>query len=242
MRRREVLGVLARGRVAASCHAQKQTPVVGFLSSRSPDESTVVVAAFRKGLEEGGFVEGRNVVLEFRWAEGRYGDLPTLATELLAYGATVLFAAGGTPSALAAKAATVAVPVVFSAAPDPVGFGLVDSLSRPGRNVTGMATLTTDLGAKSVEVLKEMLPKAPAKFPWREYPRAGGLMSYGTNHPDSYRRAGVYVGRILKGEKVAELPVMQPDRFELAFNLKTAQSLGLDIPPRLLERADEVTE
>jgi ABC-type uncharacterized transport system substrate-binding protein len=230
----------------------------------------------------------------------------------------------GAPSALAAKAATATIPVVFSGAPDPVGFGIVASLSRPSGNVTGMATLTTELAAKSVEVLKDMVPRAaamaylvnpsnpsgeaeaalareaaralglelhllqasterdlenafddlrklrvdglivpaepffdsqrdrlvalaakhaiPTSYRWREYVQAGGLMSYGTDLPDNYRRAGVYVGRILKGEKPADLPVMQPDKFELVLNLKTAKALGLAVPPRLIERADEVIE
>ncbi|MFL5120155.1 MAG: ABC transporter substrate-binding protein [Microvirga sp.] len=294
------------------------------MSSRSPGESSSVVTAFRQGLAEAGFAEGRNVVIAFRWAEGRYGELPQLAAELVGLKVAVLFAAGGTPAARAAKEATSAIPVVFSAAPDPVGFGLVASLHRPGANITGMATLTSELGAKSVEVLKDLLPKAsviayllnpsnpsseaeveggrtaaralgvelrvlpartereldesfsalkdqrvdalvvspdpffdsrrdrlvtlaaqlaiPAKYGWREYVVAGGLMSYGTNLPDSYRRAGVYVGRILKGEKPAELPVMQPDKFELVLNAKTAKALGVQIPPRLFERADEVIE
>jgi putative tryptophan/tyrosine transport system substrate-binding protein len=299
-------------------------PLIGFMSSRSPGESASVVTAFRQGLAEAGFVEGRNVVIAFRWAEGRYAELPQLAAELVGLKVAVLFAAGGTPAARAAKEATSAIPVVFSAAPDPVGFGLVASLHRPGANITGMATLTSELGAKSVEVLKDLLPKAsviayllnpsnpsseaeveggrtaaralgvelrvlpartereldesfsalkdqrvdalvvspdpffdsrrdrlvtlaaqlaiPAKYGWREYVVAGGLMSYGTNLPDSYRRAGVYVGRILKGEKPAELPVMQPDKFELVLNAKTAKALGVQIPPHLFERADEVIE
>jgi putative ABC transport system substrate-binding protein len=299
-------------------------PLIGFMSSRSPSESASVVTALRQGLDEAGFAEGRNVAIAFRWAEGRYHELPKLAAELVELRVAVLFAAGGTPAARAAKEATSAIPVVFSAAPDPVGFGFVASLHRPGGNITGMATLTSELGAKSVEVVKDLLPKAsvigyllnpsnpsaeaeaeggraaarvlgvelrflpartereldvifsaltgqrvdalvvspdpffdsrrdrlvalaeqlaiPAKYGWREYVVAGGLMSYGTNLPDSYRRAGVYVGRILRGEKPAELPVMQPDKFELVLNAKTAKALGIEISPRLFERADEVIE
>jgi putative ABC transport system substrate-binding protein len=327
MKRRELIAFLG-GAAAWPLAAQAQqrpTPVIGFLSSRSPGESSPVLAAFRKGLAETGFAEGQNVAIAFRWAEGRYAELPALAAELVGLNVAVVLAAGSTPSARAAKAASSTIPVVFSGVPDPVGLGLVASLNRPGGNVTGMSTLTSELGAKSVEVLKEMLPKAalfaylvnpsspsaedpetngarmaaralgveleivkastdreldevfpaikalrpdglivspdpffdsrrdrlvalsaqhamPAKYGWREYVLDGGLMSYGTDLPDNYRRAGVYVGRILKGEKPADLPVMQPDKFELVINLKTARALGLEVPPRLVERADEVIE
>jgi putative ABC transport system substrate-binding protein len=294
------------------------------MSSRSPGESAIVVDAFRQGLAQMGFVEGRNVAIAFRWAEGNYERLPALAAELVKLNVTVIFAAGSTPSARAAKEATQSIPIVFSAAPDPVTFGLVASFNRPGGNVTGMATLTAELGAKSVEVLKEMIPGAkivaylvnplaasadaeaggaleaarhlgvrvhvlrasterevdeafaalkalgvhglvvqgepffdsrrerivalteqyrvPAKFAWREYVVSGGLMSYGTSLTDSYRRARIYVGRILKGEKAGDLPVIQPEKFELVLNLKTATALGIEVPPRLIERADEVID
>jgi putative tryptophan/tyrosine transport system substrate-binding protein len=325
MRRREFLGVLggAAGWPIAS-HAQHAMPLIGFVSSRSPSESASVVAAFRKGLGETGFVEGQNVAIAFRWAEGRYERLAELATELVALRVAVIFAAGGPPSALAAKAATTTIPVVFSAANDPVRLGLVASLNRPGGNVTGMGTLVTELAAKSVAILKQMVPTAavvgylanptnPASensakeaqaaagpldvelhvlrattvaglsevfaaaakqrvgalvvngdpffdsqremivglsaqhgiagcYPWREYVLAGGLMSYGTNLPNSYRQAGVYTGRVLKGEKPADLPVMQPTKFELVLNLKTAKVLGLQTPQNLLATADEVIE
>ena len=326
MTRRQVIALLG-GAAAWPLTARAQhrpMPVIGFLSSRSPAESTSVVAAFRKGLAETGFVEGQNVAIAFRWAEGRYAELPALAAELVGLNVAVVLAAGGTPSAQAAKAASSTIPVVFSAAPDPVAFGLVASLNRPGGNVTGMSTLTTELGAKSVEILKEMLPNAtilaylanpfnpsadpetngargaasalgvelhlvkatsereldeafsalkalraeglivspdpffdsrrerlvalsaqhaiPTKYGWREYVLDGGLMSYGTDLPDSYRRAGIYVGRVLKGEKPADLPVMLPDKFELVINLKTAKALGIEVPPRMIERADEVIE
>ena len=304
---------------AAACHSGDRV-----MSSRSPGESAIVVDAFRQGLAQMGFVEGRNVAIAFRWAEGNYERLPALAAELVKLNVTVIFAAGSTPSARAAKEATQSIPIVFSAAPDPVTFGLVASFNRPGGNVTGMATLTAELGAKSVEVLKEMIPGAkivaylvnplaasadaeaggaleaarhlgvrvhvlrasterevdeafaalkalgvhglvvqgepffdsrrerivalteqyrvPAKFAWREYVVSGGLMSYGTSLTDSYRRARIYVGRILKGEKAGDLPVIQPEKFELVLNLKTATALGIEVPPRLIERADEVID
>jgi putative tryptophan/tyrosine transport system substrate-binding protein len=313
--------------VACPLEARAQQPailVVGFLSSRSPGDSTAVVAAFYQGLREAGFVEGQNVVIAFRWAEGHYDRLPALATDLVGLQVTALFAAGGPPSALAAQAATSTIPVVFSAVNDPVYLGLVASLNRPGGNVTGMSTFVADLGAKSVELLKELVPTAaviaylvnpsspaaeiyakealtaartlgievevlnasterdlgeayaslaklgagglvvpgepffdshretivalsaryalPAIYGFREFVLAGGLMSYGTNLPDSYRRAGIYVGRILKGEKPADLPVQQPTKFELVINLKTAKALGLEIPPKVLALADEVIE
>jgi putative ABC transport system substrate-binding protein len=299
-------------------------PVIGFLSSRSPGESTAVVAAFVQGLREGGYVEGQNVAIAFRWAEGRYDRLQALAQELVGLRASVLLAAGGPPSALAAKAATSTIPIVFSGAPDPVRLGLVASLNRPGGNVTGMSTFTSTLGGKCVELLKQLLPTAsafaylanpsnpsvrfegneaqstakalglrlevfnasteveldtayaavassrvhglavagdpffdsrrdsvvalsaryaiPTVYAWRENVVAGGLMSYGTSIVDSYRRAGIYVGRILKGEKAADLPVQQPTKFELVINLRTARTLGLAIPQALLVRADEMIQ
>ena len=301
--------------------AQQSATLIGFLSSRAPGESAGVVAAFRDGLREQGFAEGQNLTIAFRWAEGRYDRLPALAAELVGLRVALLFAAGGPPSALAAKAATKTIPIVFSAASDPVYLGLVPSLSRPGGNVTGMSTLTTPLGAKGIELLKELLPKAsvivflvnpsnpstalqvqgaqaaadsvgvrlrvvnastideldrafaalarerpdalvvtgdpffdsvrervvalaarsavPADYAWRENVVAGGLMSYGASLTDSYRQAGIYAGRILIGEKPADLPVMQPAKFELVLNLKTAKALGVTIPQSLLLRADE---
>jgi putative ABC transport system substrate-binding protein len=326
VKRREfimLLGGAATWPLAARSQ-QPTMPVVGFLSSRSPGESAAVVAAFRKGLSETGFVEGQNALIAFRWAEGHYERLPALASDLVGLHVAVLFAAGGPPSALAAKVATSTIPIVFSATSDPVRFGLVASLNRPGGNITGMSTLVPELAGKTIEILKEMVPAAAviaylinpsnptstivskaaqdaagslgiklhvlnagtveqldelfassAKlrpdalvvvgepffdsqrerivalsaryrlagcYPWREYVLAGGLLSYGTNLPDSYRQAGVYVGRILKGEKPADLPVMLPTKYELVINLKTAKTLGLAIPPTLLARADEVIE
>jgi len=298
--------------------------LIGFLSSRSPDESAYAVAAFRQGLREAGFIEGQNLTTAFRWAEGRYDRLPALAAELVGLHVAVLYAAGGPPAALAAKAATSTIPIVFSAANDPVGLGLVASLNRPGGNVTGMSLFASDLWAKNVELLKELVPTAsvmgylvnpsspsvatylkgaaeaasalgidihllnastereideafaslarlrvgglivpnepyldsqrdriaalaaryavPALYNLREYVTAGGLASYGPSLPDSYRRAAMYAGRILKGEKPADLPVQVPTKFEFVINLKTAKTIGITIPPTLLARADEVIE
>jgi putative tryptophan/tyrosine transport system substrate-binding protein len=303
---------------------QPAMPVIGFVSSRSPGESSGVVAGFRSGLRETGYVEGQNLAIAFRWAEGRYDRLPELAADLVNLRVAVLFAAGGPPSALAAKAATSTIPVVFSAVNDPVSLGLVPSLNRPGGNITGMSFLNSEIIGKSAQLLKEMVPAAAAiaclvnpsspsaalyakegptvasalgiRVPvlnastehdldetfaslgkvgadglivpaepffdsqrdriaalaarytvpmiagLREYVAAGGLMSYGASLSDSYRRAGIYVGRILKGEKPADLPVMQPTKFDLVLNLKTAKALGLTVPDRLLALADDVIE
>jgi putative tryptophan/tyrosine transport system substrate-binding protein len=316
------LGGAAAWPVAARAQ-QAAMPVIGFLSSRSPSESTGVVAAFRQGLGEMGFVEGRNLAIAFRWAEGHYDRLPALAAELVGLPVTLLFAAGGPPAAFAAKAATSTIPIVFSAVGDPVELGLVPSLNKPGGNITGMAVFASALGAKRIELAKELIPSisvvsyllnpshprfkieptaglstaralgielrvinasseteldlsftslkhgvdvliiaadpffdsqrerivalatrhgVAALYAWREYVLAGGLMSYGTDLPDSYRQAATYAGRILKGENAANLPVMQPTKFQLAVNLKTARALGLIVPPTLLARADEVIE
>jgi len=326
MNRREAITLL--GGAAAwplAVRAQQQaTSTIGFVSSRAPGESAGVVAAFRQGIGGAGFVEGQNLAIAFRWAEGRYDRLPALVAELVNLRVAVLFAAGGPPSALAAKEATSTIPVVFSAVSDPVRLGLVPSLNRPGGNVTGMSLLNSELVAKSAQFLKEAVPAAaviaflvnpsgpsaeiyakeapataralgiqipvlnastehdldeafaslgklgvsglvvpaepffdsqrerivslavqhavPMISSLREYVVAGGLMSYGPSLPDSYRRAGIYVGRVLKGEKPADLPVMQPTKFELVLNLKAAKALGIEIPPTLLVRADEVIE
>ena len=324
MKRREfIAGLGIAAALTLPTRAQKSAlPIIGFLSSRSPGESEAVVSAFRQGLGESGYVVGQNVSVDYRWAEGRYERLATLAAEFIALRVAVIFAAGGPPSALAAKAATSSIPVVFSAVTDPVRLGLVASLGRPGGNVTGMSTFTADLGAKEVELLKELLPSlktlvylvnptnpsseleetsvvaaaraagievrvlkasseselesvfeswpktgglivagepffdsqrsrivglvtkhaTPAMFSWRENVLLGGLISYGSSLTDSYRKAGAYAGRILSGEKPADLPVMQPTKFELAINLKTAKTLGIAVPPTLLARADEVIE
>jgi ABC-type uncharacterized transport system substrate-binding protein len=298
--------------------------VIGFVSSRSPGESTDVVAAFRRGLRDGGFIEGQNLLIAFRWADGRYDRLPALAAELVELRVAVMFSAGGPPAAFAAKAATQTIPVVFSAVNDPARLGLVAALNRPGGNLTGSSTFTVDLAAKSIQLLKELVPAAtlvgylvnpsnpsaeiyvkeaettartlgiairvlnasavaeldevfaslaklgvgalvvpgepffdaqrdrivalaaqhaiPAVYTWREYALAGGLMSYGASLPDAYRQGGLYVGRILKGEKPADLPVIQPTKLDFVLNLKTAKALGLTVPDRVLALADEVIE
>jgi len=327
MKRRKFITLLGGGAAAwpLAARAQQPTmPVIGFLSTRSPGESAGLVAAFRDGLRESGFVEGQNLVIAFRWAEGRYEQLRDLAAELVAMHVAVLMAAGGPPSALAAKAATSTIPIVFSAVYDPVQLDLVASLNRPGANITGMSSVASEMVAKSCQLLKEMVPTAaaiaclvnptnpsaeiyskeavtvasalgirvhvlnasteqgldeafaslgglgasglvvPAEpfffsqrdrivalaaryavamiATFREYVVAGGLMSYGASLPDLYRQAGLYVGRVLKGAKPADLPVMQPTKFELTINLKTAKALGLQIPDKLLALADEVIE
>ena len=327
MRRREFITLLGGTAAAWPLAARAQQagmPVVGFLSSRSPGESAGLVAAFRGGLRESGFVDGQNLVIAFRWAEGHYEQLRDLAAELVAMHVAVLMAAGGPPSALAAKTATSAIPIVFSSVYDPVQLGLVASLNRPGANVTGMSSVASEMVAKSCQLLKEMVPTAaviaclvnpsnpsaeiyskeavtvasalgirvhvlnasteqgldeafaslgglgaggmvvPAEpfffsqrdrivalaaryavamiATFREYVVAGGLMSYGASLPDLYRQAGIYVGRVLKGEKPADLPVMQPTKFELVLNLKTAKALALTVPDKLLALADEVIE
>ena len=326
MRRREfIAGLGAAVSLPLAAYAQQPAmPVVGFLSSRSPGESDAVALAFRQGLAHAGFVVGQNVAVEYRWAEGNYDRLPALAAELVGLKVAAILAAGGPPSALAAKHATSTIPVIFSASDDPVGLGLVASLSRPGGNVTGMSVFNSTLAAKRFGILHEMVPSAkiiaylanpanpsyrleiqavkeaaqtvgidlrvleasndqeveaafarlaelqagaivvsgepyfdsrraaivalaakyavPASYSWRENVLMGGLLSYGTTLIDSYRNAGVYSGRILKGEKPADLPVIQPTKFEMTLNLKTAKTLGLTIPPALLTGADEVIE
>jgi ABC-type uncharacterized transport system substrate-binding protein len=329
MRRREFIKTLVGITTAAVLPRelrgqQPAVPVIGFLSSRSPAESEAVLSAFRQGLAEAGYVVGQNVTIEYRWAEGGYERLPALAAELVGLRVAVLLAAGGPPSALAAKKATSTIPIVFSAADDPVGLGLVESLSRPGGNITGMSVFNSTLGAKRLALLHELVPSArtiaylanpanpsvqlevnaiqqaakalgldlqvlnastdaeisaaftrltelragamivagepffdsrraaivelaarhsiPASYSWRENVAMGGLLSYGSSIVDSYRKSGTYCGRILKGERPADLPVMQPTKFELTFNLKTASALGLAVPPALLIGADELIE
>jgi putative ABC transport system substrate-binding protein len=327
VRRRDFIKVIvgSAGIWPLSARAQQAAmPVIGFLSSRSPGESAGVVAAFRQGLRETGFIEGQNLGIAFRWAEGHYDRLPALASELVSLPVALLFAAGGTPSAFAAKGATSTIPVVFSAVSDPVEIGLVPSLNQPGGNITGMAIFNASLGAKRLELMKELMPTAgvigyllnpadqksetesksvvaaarslgidvrmlnakseseldsafaglqgmrvaalvvsgepffdsqrerivglaakyavPTIYAWREYVLAGGLMRYGTDLPESYRQAAIYAGRILKGEKPANLPVVQPTKLYMAVNAKIAKSLGIEVPPRLLGLADQVIE
>ena len=302
---------------------QPAMPVMGYLNSRSRDTDTPFLAAFHRGLNETGYVEGQNVAIEYRWADGQYDRLPVLATDLVRRRVTVM-AATSTPAALAAKAATSAIPIVFTTAADPIAVGLVDSLSRPSGNVTGVNSYLSDLGAKRLELLRQLVPndavigmlvnpnypdaesqakdvkeaartlgqqvhvvnadsegdlnrafatfielkadallvsldsfflsrreqlvalaarhKIPVMYFARDFVLAGGLMSYGSDLADSYRQAGVYTGRILKGAKPVDLPVLQPTKFELSINTTTAKSLGLSIPDRLLALADEVIE
>ena len=324
MRRRDFIAGLGIAALPMTAFAQRSIPTIGFLSSRSPEESDAVVAAFRRGLADTGYVAGENVVVEYRWAEGRYERLPGLAAELVRMRVAAILSAGGPPSALAAKNATTAIPIVFSAADDPVGLGLVESLNHPGGNVTGMGLFNADLTAKRIALMHELVPVAstiayltnpanpstrievnsaqeaakvssvklrvlnasteteiekafsdvaaehigalivagepffdsrrafivelatkraiPACYGWRENVAMGGLVSYGTSITESYRAAGAYCGRILNGERPANLPVVQPTKFELTINLKTAKALGLTVPPTLLARADEVIE
>jgi putative ABC transport system substrate-binding protein len=299
-------------------------PVVGFLHSASSSYSTQFAPAVRQGLNEAGYIEGRNVMIEYRSAEGQYDRLPGLAADLVERNVAVILAAGGSDPAKAAKEATATIPIVFVSAADPVKAGLVASLNRPGRNITGVSLIGSALEAKRLELLSELVAgtasigvlvnpsypdadrqlrelqeaadvikrqidivrasteseietafasvarlgagallvtqdalfngrrellvalaarhKLPAIYNQREYVAIGGLVSYGTHFADAYRQGGVYVGKILKGAKPADLPVMQPTRFELAINLKTAKALGLDLPDKLLALADEVIE
>jgi putative tryptophan/tyrosine transport system substrate-binding protein len=303
---------------------QRSIPVIGYLSSRSPDESRHLVEAFRMGLKAGGYVEGQNVAIEYRWGEGQYGRLPALAADLVRRGVAVLVTTGGEPSVLAAKAATSAIPIVFTVGGDPVKLGLVASLNRPGGNVTGVTTVSAELEAKRLGLLRELVPSAtsiavlvnptrpgvdvqlaqaqqaarvlglplhilrasserdldaafvtlvqqragalmitadglfadsldqiaalarrysvPAMFQFREFAAAGGLMSYGPRFGEAYHQAGILAGRILKGQKPADLPVMQPTKFELVINMKTAKALGIEVPVLMQMLADEVIE
>jgi putative ABC transport system substrate-binding protein len=299
-------------------------PVIGFLNSASPQAFGHYVAGFRQGLQEAGYVEGKNIATDYRWAGGQYDKLPALAAELVNRRVSVIAATGGIPSARSAKEATASIPIVFVTGNDPVNAGLVPSFNQPGGNITGIAFLTNTLGAKRIELLREMVPGATtigmlvnpsnpdavpetkdmrtaahaigcrlivvnattereldqafsvlakerpgalavagdpffairrqqlaelaaryslaAISPFREFTDAGGLMSYGTSIIDAYRQAGTYVARILRGEKPADLPVVQPTKFELVINLKTANALGLRVPNTLLVSADEVIE
>jgi len=240
---------------------QPAMPVMGYLNSRSRDTDAPFLAAFHHGLNETGYVEGQNVAIEYRWAEGQYDRLPVLATDLARRQVTVM-AATSTPAALAAKAATSAIPIVFTTGADPIAIGLVDSLSRPSGNATGVniylsafATfieLKADVLLVSPDALflsrrEQLIALAahhniPAIYFARDFVLAGGLMSYGANIGDSYRQAGIYAGRILKGAKPGDLPVVRPTKFELVINLKTAKALGLEVPWFLQQRADEVIE
>jgi putative tryptophan/tyrosine transport system substrate-binding protein len=326
MRRREFLGAAGLGLVSwpYAARAQQSMPVIGYLSARSPGETAALLAAFRKGLGEAGFVEGQNAAIEYRWAEGQYDRLPEMALDLVRRGVAVLVTTGGEPSALAAKAATSTIPIVFTVGGDPVKIGLVQSLNRPGGNATGVSVLTTAPESKRLGLLHELVPGAkavgvlidpyypeaeaqarelreaagtlrqaihiayakndaeleqafqtlvreggeallvgadpffdtrreriiafaaerrmPAVYQFREYVLAGGLMSYGVSLPEGYHQVGLYAGQILKGAKPADLPIVQSIKFEFVINLKTAKSIGLEVPAMLLARADEVIE
>src|SRR5215468_1125164 len=303
---------------------QRALPIIGFLSSAAPGPFKQLVEAFQRGLNEKGFIEGQNATIEYRWAEDHFDRLPAFATDLVQHNAAVITASGGPPSALAAKAATSTIPIVFNIASDPIKLGLVASLNHPGGNATGVHLFSVAVEPKKLELLHELVPKAeiigvfvnprnanaetiigevetaaralqlqinvvkvsaadefgaafaslarqadgallvaadpffntqrealvalaaqysiPAIYEFREFAAAGGLMSYGTNLSEAYYQVGGYTGRILKGEKPSDLPVVQPTKFELVINIKTAKKLGLTVPPNLFALADEVIE
>jgi putative ABC transport system substrate-binding protein len=327
MRRRELLalvgGAVALPRLAARAQ-QKAMPMIGYLNSGWPSLGALRIAAFRQGLSESGYVEGQNVVIEYRWAEGSYDRLPALAADLVRRKVDVIVTVGGTPAALAAQGATSTIPIVFSGVGDPVGSNLVASLARPGGNVTGFSGVSGLLMPKRLELLAELIPQArviallvnpknpttedqvrlvqkaarakgvelqilkaaseseidavfatlgqlpagallisadpflnnrheqdqalaaryavPTLDQSRDFADSGGLISYGESQTAGARQLGIYAGRILKGEKPADLPVQQPTKFELVINLKTAKALGLTVPQSLLAAADEVIE
>jgi ABC-type uncharacterized transport system substrate-binding protein len=326
IRRREFIFTLGGAAAAWPLAARTQQPakpVIGFLRSSSIERSPHLVAAFLQGLKETGYVEGQNVAIEYRSAEGRYDRLPKLAADLVQRRVNIIVATGGSAPATAAKAATSTIPIVFTGE-DPVSAGLVARLNQPGGNATGVSTLATDVGSKRLGLLRELIPNAttialllnpkfsggwqhlqdvqraagslgqqihvlnaadeeeidsafatmarerpdalllnpdpflnsrrdqivalanyhriPALYHWREYAEAGGLVSYGPSHTEPYRLVGIYTGRILNGARPADLPVIQSTKFELVINLRTAKRIGLEIPPTLLARADEVIE
>lgn len=326
MRRREVLGALGGVAVGLplAARAEQRTTAIGFLGAASAAGWVPLIAGFRQGLKDTGFIDGQNVLIEYRWAEGHYDQLPKLAADLVNQNVAVILAAGGSDPAKAAKAATAKIPIVFVSAADPIKTGIVTSLNRPEANVTGVSLLGAALEAKRLGLLHEISPgaasigilvnpnypdadfqlkelqeaasvmklpinvvrasteteielaissvaqqgagallvaqdpyftsrreqlaaltvryKLPAIYSFRDFPDAGGLMSYGTNFAESFRQAGVYVGRILKGEKTGDLPVLQPTKFELVINLKAAKMIGLTIPNAMQLLADEVIE
>jgi putative tryptophan/tyrosine transport system substrate-binding protein len=327
MKRREfilALGAVAAGWPVLARAQQPPIPTIGYLANAAPAGFSHFVAAFHKGLGELAYIEGRNVAIEYRWTEGQVDRLPRLATDLVSREVAVIVATGGGAPALAAKAATTSIPIVFTGGSDPVRSGLVVSLSRPGGNATGVVNISTELTAKRLELLRQLVPNAgtiavlfnpaspdaqgqqreieeaartmgqaivslnatterdfdavfasivekgvralfvsgdplftsrrnrlvtlaaenaiPASYSFRDFVVAGGLMSYGANLLDVHRQAGVYAGRILKGAQPADMPVLQPTKFDLLINLKTAKVLGLAVPDKLLALADEVIE
>lgn len=327
MRRREFLGVLGGAAAAWPLVARAQQlamPMIGYLSSRSSAESAALVAAFHRGLNETGYVEGQNVAIQYRWAEGKFDRLSGMAADLVTRQAAVIAASGGEPSVFAAKAATSTIPIVFTSGIDPVKLGLVASLNRPGGNATGVSLIVAELEAKRLGLLRDLVPTPgtiavlvnpdmpnaetqmkevqasaqatgqqvhflnaandrgvddafaalvqlravallvtadpfftnrreqlvamaarhaiPAIYSHRDFAATGGLIEYGPNFADAYRQMGIYVGKILKGAKPADLPVVQSIKFELVINLKTAKVLGLTLPSGLLSIADEVIE
>ena len=324
MRRREFIAAIGSAALPRMARAQPvPLPVVGFLGATSPQSYAAFVNGFLAGLKEAGFVDSENVVVNYHWAEGRYDRLPKLANDFVSRGVSVIVATGGLPSSLAAKQATSTVPIVFTLGSDPIKFGLVASLNRPGGNITGVTLFAYLLDAKRVELMHELVPASvvgllvnpdspqadtqatdvaaasgkfgqqlvtlkarndseidiaiaamaeqksgvllvsadplflsrrdrivalvaqhaiPAIYEWRQFTEGGGLMSYGISLVDAYRQAGGYVGKILRGAKPADLPVLQPTKFEFVINLKTAKMLGLAVPNSMLVAADEVIE
>jgi putative ABC transport system substrate-binding protein len=327
MKRREFLillgGAVTAGPVAAYAQ-QPALPLIGFLGSRSAETDAHLMTWFRRGLAESGYVEGKNLIIEYRWANEQFDQLPALAADLVRQPVAVLVTGGGARPALAAKAATMSIPIVFTTGTDPVQLGLVSSFSRPGSNATGVYFVVTALGSKRLELLRELNPTAqkiaflgnpenpdaknqsqdiqkaaaafglevialnassdadigvaletamqqragalvvgadaffnsrrdlliglaahhsiPAIYAQREFADDGGLMSYGTNNTETFFQSGIYTGQILKGAKPADLPVVQSTRFEFVMNLRTAKTLGLDVPAKLLALAEEVIE
>jgi len=328
MKRRQFITLLGGAAAAWPLAARAQQPampVVGIINAGAPETSVSRVTAFRQGLGELGYLDGQNVTIEYRWAEGRYDRYPELVADLIRRKVSVIATGASGPAAFAAKAATSSIPIVFGVGEDPVRLGLVASLARPGGNVTGVNFFTAEVAAKRLGLLRELAPRTtrvavlvnptnaasaestardvraaapalglqvqmlnaatvreidnayaslvheradalvvagdgffnsrrvqlamlavrhaiPATYSVRDYPEAGGLISYGTSFADTFRQIGIYCGRILKGATPADLPVLQSTKFELVVNMQAARMLGIDVPPMLLARADEVIE
>jgi putative ABC transport system substrate-binding protein len=325
MRRREFISFLGSAATFWPFVACAQQPVIGFLGAAAPEEYEIRLRSFREGLKSAGYFEGQNVTVNYRWAQGHNEQLPALAAELARSQIAVLVAGGGTAAAVAAKAATSTIPVVFAVAVDPVSVGLVPSLNRPGGNLTGVTNLNADMGPKRLELLRQLIPKAttvallinptnptlaepytqltkeaasslglqlhilqasndkeietafsnlielhadavlvapdvffntrneelaalslrhkmPTIYHYRPFPAAGGLVSYGSDEKEYYNLVGAYTGRILKGDKPADLPIQRSTKVELIINLKTAKALGITVPLDLIGRADEIIE